>query len=965
MNKISIFISYSYDSESHCDWVRKFADSLEEQEKLHIVWDGYDLDATIDKNEYMQSGVFDSDYIIVVATRKYKEKADSRSGGVGIETYMATAAHWEMLQNTKKTKIIVILREKESIPNYLKGHLHVDFTNDDMYEKSINKLLKPLLNKDKIQRPKKKHSKSNNDYIYSFTKIEDLIKIGHTNRHPIVSKDQGTDYSGSNKIKYELWETRSPTIAYYLVLANNITINQTVNHAIDKIQKSKIRPINLTILRPRDGDKELIPGLFRKSKIYVNTIELSYKNYIWNYCMDERLKCVDPPSVIPNYTDQCLAFTNDHSEKEIDLSAKDKLVSVLQESSKSSAHLVVASGGMGKTALCFSVADKLHNRQDLNSSVVLIQAESIKNHIAEHGLVVNKIETVFQLYEIYALCQRFDHVFEKNTFELAFLAGNIVVIIDGLDEFVSMFPELFDLDAFLYSLVELHNELGNSAVLLTTRNNRLIESTKLDELNIKKYELLGFDNKACEWYLGRRFRKYTTSKDLIKRVLSKIDKVKLKDKDDRIVPFFVDIAATVVEDGLENNKTEDLEIIEDPTPYPSTNDLTDHVLYSVMRREKVRQELDLSVEEVVQLLSGLVADYSRRWPASEMLERLTLLYDSRGKTLCSKISLNPLLVQIGDYIGFRYSFLSSYFLVVYLLEGILYCSIEPEFIRALAFLSTDSNEFRELIKFFNTHNKELKKCSKELISRLLEKLYEERRKDDNNERKRNIISIQRAISTILNITAKFMGGSTTHTQEMICYLYNKEKTDNAQLQISDLYIRGEFPPMDFSELTITNSRFHRYKNLLSSKFSQTKFMYCIFHDCYDRSVKKPTLRADNIDHTCKIGNLREYIEIIENGEREEMRILEDQLRKFLNSFYRSGCFIDNNRIHIKYSKKINSLSEKKFDKIVSEGYISLNIIKEIDNFYTISEWFRPSVRKFLSDNYKDSMMKKFIKYLQK
>ena len=166
--------------------------------------------------------------------------------------------------------------------------------------------------------------------MYSFTKIEDLIKLDHPNRRAIVDKNQGTDYSGSNRIKYELWETRSPMLSYFLVLGDNVIISNTIGHAVKKLNAEKIRPVNLTVLRPRPGDANLIPNLLKEAGIHVNMAELTYKEYIWDYCIDDHLKSVNLPSVIPNYTDQSLQY---EGEDECDIiiaeSAKDKLVEVL------------------------------------------------------------------------------------------------------------------------------------------------------------------------------------------------------------------------------------------------------------------------------------------------------------------------------------------------------------------------------------------------------------------------------------------------------------------------------------------------------------------------------------------------------------------------------------------------------------------------------------------------------------
>jgi hypothetical protein len=961
MNKTKVFISYSWDSDNHREWVRKLADALEEINELHVVWDGYDLDALKDKNIFMEAGIYDSDYIIVIATKKYKEKADNRSGGVGIETYLASAVHWDGLQKQDKTKVIVALRETDSVPNYLKGHLYIDFTADLLYSESESKLLKYFRRQPTIPRPQKLRSLSSDEHIYSFTKVEDLIRVGHTNRRPIVNNEQGTNFSGSNRIKYELWETKSPAIAYYLALASNINITQTVNHAIEQLKALGVQPADLTVLRPRAGRAEqaLIPRLFTQAGFSTHIHELTYKDYIWNFCIDESLKRSDPPSEIANYTDQSLSYENDQGELTIADSARDLLVDLLQQPSSTSAHLVVAPGGMGKTSLCLAVATKLHNRQDLHSSVIVIQAESIKRYIAGTGAPGSRIDSVFQLYELYVRHHHFDHEFDRNTFELAFLSGNLVIVIDGLDEFVSLFPDAFSLDIFLASLDEFHRELGSSAVLLTTRNSQLVEHIKLGDLSVVRYDLLGFDRRTCESYLRRRFNKYSNGGAIAAKVQSQIDKVQLREQDERVVPFFADIAATVVEDGLKDDTSEELEISEDPTPYPSNNDLTDHIIHSVMRREEVRHGLDLSVNDVVQLLSSLVVDFSKRWPKTEMLERLTIYYDNRGPVLNAKIGLNPLLIQTDDYIELRYSFLASYFEVVHLLHGITRHSLEREFIKSLARLSTEANEFRELKRYFSSRRDELIKAAASLISLL-------RKEADfkNSTHRIECEQARRAIASLLNLAAQVIGGSAQHITETVLRLYGITPNTNSPLTVSGLHVRGDFPIMDLSNLTVTNSSFTGYKKLLSCKYQNTQFMYCSFDLCFDPSIQTSSLDPKSLDQTCELGDLREFVALARAGKRDENRLVELETRKFLHSFFKGDRFADNSKGHIRFSTKVPGLAEKRFDRILNAGYVSLKREKEVDNFYEISESFRPSVRKLLTDNYTDAAMRKFFAFLR-
>lgn len=156
----SVFISYSWDSETHKLWVKKVADELESNPEFHVIWDGYDLDAQIDKNYYMEQGIYESDYILVISTKGYQKKANTRNGGVGIETILATAKHFESITTYKKTSFINLLKEKDSTPNYLKGHFYIDFTDDMKFNENIQMLLKHLTEKALHPRPNKKKADS-------------------------------------------------------------------------------------------------------------------------------------------------------------------------------------------------------------------------------------------------------------------------------------------------------------------------------------------------------------------------------------------------------------------------------------------------------------------------------------------------------------------------------------------------------------------------------------------------------------------------------------------------------------------------------------------------------------------------------------------------------------------------------------------------------------------------------------
>ncbi|HBE3604012.1 TPA: toll/interleukin-1 receptor domain-containing protein, partial [Escherichia coli] len=374
-----IFISYSWDGKEHQDWVHKFADSLEEDPAYHVVWDRYDLDSFSDKNLFMESAVINSDFILVVATKKYKEKADNRNGGVGIETYLAAARHWEMMTGKdKKTNIITINRESDSTPNYLNGHLYVDFSKDELFNDSLVELKRLLNAEPKFKRPEKQIGAAPLK-SYNLTKVSDIIGIGAKNRNCLINAAEGTDFSAGKKIKYELWELRNPgsVITHVLALHNNITISQTLNRAAEEITARFHNISTLLILRPREKKKgvESIDAILKKkgySRSF-NVNEYTYDEYIWEYCIDSEFKNITPPDAIEFYTRQEVVDSKNY----IYSSGVNRLSDELLKTSDFSANLLIGSGGIGKTSLCLTLVNKLIKEKSENFLTILIRSEDI------------------------------------------------------------------------------------------------------------------------------------------------------------------------------------------------------------------------------------------------------------------------------------------------------------------------------------------------------------------------------------------------------------------------------------------------------------------------------------------------------------------------------------------------------------------------------------------------------------
>ena len=77
------FISYSWDSDAHKDWVRTLAERLRSQ-GVRAILDQWELNAGGDRTHFMESNITASDFVIIICTPTYATKGNKRDGGVRI-----------------------------------------------------------------------------------------------------------------------------------------------------------------------------------------------------------------------------------------------------------------------------------------------------------------------------------------------------------------------------------------------------------------------------------------------------------------------------------------------------------------------------------------------------------------------------------------------------------------------------------------------------------------------------------------------------------------------------------------------------------------------------------------------------------------------------------------------------------------------------------------------------------------
>ena len=153
IEKPKVFISYCWSNQKYIDRVVDFSQRLV-GDGVDVVLDQFQMRLGNDMNNFMEKCVKDPSItnVLILLSPDYKDKADNRKGGAGIETKIISS---EVYNNVDNVKFIPVLFEKrghaanECIPIYLKGNRYIDLSEDSDFEAQYVELVKNLYGKSK------------------------------------------------------------------------------------------------------------------------------------------------------------------------------------------------------------------------------------------------------------------------------------------------------------------------------------------------------------------------------------------------------------------------------------------------------------------------------------------------------------------------------------------------------------------------------------------------------------------------------------------------------------------------------------------------------------------------------------------------------------------------------------------------------------------------------------------------
>jgi hypothetical protein len=930
---------------------------------LDVEYDQRGMDHLVDRNQYMESAIFESDAVLVIVTKNYTERANGRKGGVGRETAMAAELHWTETSKKSKTRILTIKREADAeIPRYLVAGLYLDFTSADTYRAALTDLMRSLesigdrsAEQQSIAKLVSLESGTGEADSFSFTRTDDLLAGFYKVRMPLW---RAQDFSGQRRVKYELWRVDTPHPQLLLVLTQNINIRQTLEDFTSKIRdlpKDLRNFRELTILRPSPGKAGYVSEQLQELGQSISVTELTFKDYLGRFCVDAESLQLSVPYREPFYIDQTL-YRVDRNDAETLGPALVHLNGTVSRADSPPLSLLVASGGAGKTTLLRSLSAAINDSR--HSRVMLIEADTLKK-LPRDQLRRSHVSSLFDLCELHSMALTAAGATpirvpsNRNVFDLLLISGSLLILIDGIDELLSMMSSSFELVPFVESIKALNAELGQTRVFLAGREDTVGTTVaSLRRHGVPIYNLKGFTSAEVAQYVQKRFYKRRKEERLaiVARVQETLQSVSTAMDDETVLPFFVDALCELEEDANSTGVKLKFEgAIKErmaEAGYAHNVKAVDLLVFAIIDRERERQDWKPAVVRLVDVFK----EFSSAHFGTARISELSVVVDTylaataTNSPVTEIFCKNPLLSVANDVVTYRYDFLQSYFLGLWLIEKLEDRSISSElFIKHFSRLATGQGAvFEELSRFYASK-------SRKDVQDLLTDAYSGFKAVALNENSEAgaADSARAACSCLLHLFAATAGKGLNRAEfsTAIFSIVGEETTGERKLT-KGLFISGDFPLLQFVDREFWNCKLNGYDSFPKCRFSNTKFFYSTFVAIHAENCS-PTMSSGIFDlDSCDLGEMTTSL-VINGGNTGALLTLEE-IKRFFSYFFVGGGFA--NKLPDELYQFPKPSMTKEFLGTLLQAGILLENKSKAQMRYEISPVFMRPVQKLVNEN---------------
>lgn len=779
----------------------------------------------------------------------------------------------------------VIINDNKLIPKILKSRSSISIRSDE-FQTIIDSFISKISVTEKINN---KEIESYEDLNTILTLFNSKLKINKvsSNKDRIIDKKIGFDI-------YTLSEPVKNLVTYYVVyLYKGATLKNTIKYIQSNYSKIFGQLDKLIILFPiENNQKDLSRRKENISTLFGTDACFYIKDFIWKYCT--------PPTFTESFEKQPLDNfipPNIHTNEEE--KATDYILNWLFKD-YNPILVLRGIGGIGKTTTAKWFTNYIHDKIPNTKAIFIDSIETIKYLKRRISNNYNDID----LYSFYEADyenrkSKLDDItkLKSEEFKCNLDNGNIILIIDGLDEVISKLENNFNTSAFFDSVYSFSNQFGKGKVIITCRNYfwDLSDTHK----GISTAELLPFNKELARKYFSF---KYPKNLKLVEKGLEMASSLTIKNnvinsidssKEEEFIPYVLDMTSYII-DSKQNYEG----IIEDirfDSRILSLDVDNDYIIYKICQREMKKLNQVLDVDQQIDLFTTISNNHNGYIKSSHLKILLEDCFsydinDDVNDDILNTFKAHPILRynKSNDLISFRYDLLNDYFQNVYL-TGVLSNKIP-----------LDINN----IKCFNQLSKYGSQSMKNVCNRItitdddqtlinIEILDQINKLEGDN--RKSLIQKKKATAEFFNYLLftnhnKKSNDIESNTSLLKDYFVSQGNIIN-NLSINNLtstYCNNKIV-FDFSDLVIVNSTFSNYEYFGYCKFNNfTLFENCKFEDLHLSNLREYNFKTNNFKNSHLDENIKCFLKsLVKTNKSNKINIQED-LIDFLGLFCGKG-----------------------------------------------------------------------------
>ena len=669
----------------------------------------------------------------------------------------------------------------------------------------------------------------------------DIVKLCYPRQKIVVE----TNYSDTRrKISYEFIavEVARNNIIGHLFVKGKITIDNTLQHFIEnlKVELSSLKLCSPRIMNSETGKQiDRMRGIKEKftdlanEQLHARTEYFLIDDFVWQYCLSQDAEKLNLHVDQEQYfIDQELFQIKD--KERIQPQPSLSFVEELLESSekRNPINIIVGRGGVGKTTFCEQAVSLINSRHQRKA--LLISSTDLRNVPPD-----SEVSSVTDLYRLFALEVKHteaNDVLEPNNLEINISCGNIILIIDGLDEIESTLGSNFNLDHFLKSAISLNEAHRRCSIVITSRDYYLDRYVQRDSVN--KFELLGFSSELVDKYLEKRL----SSSSQIKKARRYIAGFHIAEND-RHTPLYL----ALISDLLERE-----ELFEDEPNFElSESDYyhhcfpLDNLVYQLLRREIVKQSLDITCDEYFKLIAEISVEHKGSISKKDLNEYIeySFSFEATAHNESEKykqIYVSPILAVGENSQTFRIKY---DFMEIWIQARLFFFNYKngncPNSMQNLFAELYDGSSplLEELLRMKAAIQFEYLEKGKNMLKELI-KIY--RSSQDN----RQIYLARKSISGLLYFClSENTGKNKSDNSDILIHLFGTNR-------LSNVCIFGKFFPLDFTTIEVHEGWFERYESFDKCKFPENEGVF------YDSTFKDINPKINMASNTKLFDNCR-------------------------------------------------------------------------------------------------------------